>query len=584
MGGAQLLAVIQSAARCGVPIVQSCMQRLLWHCNQVLFKQLTSWMVHGKLLDPYNEFFIKQHGSQVQQPQAAPDSSQQVQQQREASAQEALLNWHQSFQVYDPAVPPHISAAAAESVAFIGKAVLLLKNPAGAFRGAELLQYRDTLEFMQALRTLQAAPVFDRVAFERTVEGIRAKVAALLWHLVVVQADLMAHLAAIKDYFLMAKGELYHSFLVDARKALAAPPRPHTADADVNIAFQQAALKSTAQHDALFARFRIHWAPPQPPPDPSQRPKTPPPLPGPANAYALPNIEVPRFDANWDSMWLEYQGEWPLGLLITPQVLGRYNALFQMLLRLKRVQLRLEEAWQALSALDQWQERSEAGRRARAEGSGAKATLQDLRQLRHHMSHLISNLQIYIQVDVIESNYSQLEARIAAAQDFSEVERAHANYLHALMQQTFLNTTTICRTIAALFLHVQELCQLVDAATSHANAAALSAELGEDPLQDPAGGSLLTAAEQHKLATTRSNFSQRMTELYTFLHSTRLQDVNKAPHLRQFYLRLNFNEYVSRKIVSAKVVGGSGGPALGRPSIERPASAVAALLAARRGG
>jgi len=37
-------------------------------------------------------------------------------------------------------------------------------------------------------------------------------------------------------------------------------------------------------------------------------------------------------------------------------------------------------------------------------------------------------------------------------QDFSEVERAHANYLHALMQQTFLNTTTICRTISALFL------------------------------------------------------------------------------------------------------------------------------------
>ena len=36
-------------------------------------------------------------------------------------------------------------------------------------------------------------------------------------------------------------------------------------------------------------------------------------------------------------------------------------------------------------------------------------------------------------------------------QDFSEVERAHANYLHALMQQTFLNTATICRTISALF-------------------------------------------------------------------------------------------------------------------------------------
>jgi hypothetical protein len=57
--------------------------------------------------------------------------------------------------------------------------------------------------------------------------------------------------------------------------------------------------------------------------DPSQRVTANAPLPSPANAFALPNVEVPRFDANWDSMWLGYEGEWPLGLLITPQVLGR---------------------------------------------------------------------------------------------------------------------------------------------------------------------------------------------------------------------------------------------------------------------
>ena len=39
--------------------------------------------------------------------------------------------------------------------------------------------------------------------------------------------------------------------------------------------------------------------------------------------YALPNIEVPHFDANWDSMWLGYEDEWPLGLLFTPQVIAR---------------------------------------------------------------------------------------------------------------------------------------------------------------------------------------------------------------------------------------------------------------------
>ena len=58
-------------------------------------------------------------------------------------------------------------------------------------------------------------------------------------------------------------------------------------------------------------------------------------------------IEVPHFDA-WDNLYLELDLEWPLGLLLTPQLLARYNVLFQLLLRLKRVQLRLEGGWQEL--------------------------------------------------------------------------------------------------------------------------------------------------------------------------------------------------------------------------------------------
>ena len=30
-------------AQCGIPQLQSCLTRLLWHCNQVLFKQLSAW-------------------------------------------------------------------------------------------------------------------------------------------------------------------------------------------------------------------------------------------------------------------------------------------------------------------------------------------------------------------------------------------------------------------------------------------------------------------------------------------------------------------------------------------------------------
>ena len=56
---------------------------------------------------------------------------------------------------------------------------------------------------------------------------------------------------------------------------------------------------------------------------------------------------------------------------------------------------------------------------------GVSSSRLPLWQLRQHMAHFITNLQIYIQVDVIESNYAQLQQRIADAQDFMEAERAH---------------------------------------------------------------------------------------------------------------------------------------------------------------
>ena len=41
--GSELLALLHALSRCGSPVLQSVMQRLLWHCNQVLLRQLSSW-------------------------------------------------------------------------------------------------------------------------------------------------------------------------------------------------------------------------------------------------------------------------------------------------------------------------------------------------------------------------------------------------------------------------------------------------------------------------------------------------------------------------------------------------------------
>ena len=63
LAGAAVMRLLALRAHSGVPALQSCAQRLLWHCRQVLFKQLESWLVHGLLLDRAGEFFIRRAGA-----------------------------------------------------------------------------------------------------------------------------------------------------------------------------------------------------------------------------------------------------------------------------------------------------------------------------------------------------------------------------------------------------------------------------------------------------------------------------------------------------------------------------------------
>ena len=110
----------------------------------------------------------------------------------------------------------------------------------------------------------------------------------------------------------------------------------------------------------------------------------------------------------WDALYLEYKIEWPMGLLLTPGVMARYNTLFQFLMRLKRVQLKLEGAWQSLHSMSTHKGAAAVaalrapGGTAVAQGDEAAAAAvarsRELQHVRHQMSHLVTNLQIYIQV------------------------------------------------------------------------------------------------------------------------------------------------------------------------------------------
>ncbi|GIL67009.1 hypothetical protein Vafri_20405 [Volvox africanus] len=557
---ANLINTLHAGTRSGLPAVRQVMGRLLWHCNQVLMQQLAAWMMHGMLQDPHREFFIQPRAQAPQPPQPQQRSQQQFREDEGAGSdaaagggagagggrgggdagweggssasssgrmddEAAYREWHGGFQVNPRFLPLYVSHDLAETVLFVGRAVRVLRRPSGqtgtATRGGsaaaaaasagavggsgtvpELMPLQDMLQFGQAFTVLQSEPELSAARLEMLVEGLRAHVARLLWRLLVGRAGLLPHLAALKDYFLLARGDFWQIFLAESRPLMGAPPRLQSVDADLAVPFSRSAAKSSAEGDPLLAAFSLRY------------------LRG-AEAEAAFQVStgkgataghvVPPLDPAWDPLVLEVRLDWPLGLLLGRDQLRRYNQLFALLLRLRRMQGQLDDAWKDLRIMDRQLQRDSSS-------SVPGGRMRDLQDLRNNMAHLVANLQIYIQTDVIEVNFSTLENKISTCQDFSELERAHTIFLSTLMVQSFLTVRSLCSVLADIFQDVAQLAKLVSRA-------------GCDPQR----------LEFPEIARVRGNFLRHASGLYNTISSQRMIDSFRAPHLAQLVTRLNYN-------------------------------------------
>lgn len=73
----------------------------------------------------------------------------------------------------------------------------------------------------------------------------------------VVKADLAVHLNSIKDYFLLAKGEFYQTFLMEAKHIMGLPPRTSAQD-DLNMGpLQQTISKLGLEDDPIMNKFKM---------------------------------------------------------------------------------------------------------------------------------------------------------------------------------------------------------------------------------------------------------------------------------------------------------------------------------------
>nr|GMD19971.1 gamma-tubulin complex component 4 [Ipomoea batatas] len=466
----------------------------------------------------------------------------------------SLSDWHLGFHISLDMLPDYIPMGVGESICFAGKAVRVLRNPSPTFQfdsvvshqqtqrgsqksqeftekissqknsvdvqsvGEDLLPQSEADKIESLLQDLKESSEFHKRSFETAIDSIKAIAASHLWQLVVVRADLNGHLKALKDYFLLAKGDFFQSFLEESRQLMRLPPRQSTAEADLMAPFQLAALKTIGEEDKYFSRVSLR-----------------------VPSFGIPlksaQLDLPKANVNadgdlggqtdgslemsldgWDGISLEYSVEWPLQLFITQEVLSKYQRIFQYLLRLKRTQMELEKSWASSMHRDHSEFAKHRNDHSKSPASQHRRQhIRPMWHVREHMAFLIKNLQFYIQVDVIESQWNVLQSHIQNSHDFTELVGFHQEYLAALISQSFLDIGSVSRILDGIMKLCLQFCWKMEN-------------------QEDSGNT-------DELEHIAEEFNKKSNSLYTILRSSRLAGSQRAPFLRRFLLRLNFNSF-----------------------------------------
>jgi len=495
--GCSILELLKENSNCGIPAVKECLESILHICHGVLYKQLSAWMLNGILLDPYKEFFVADQ--QIQD--ASTSKSSGVDDEDEVdgammSTNKELFNemddlsiQHeevQRFSILPTMLPTYIPLRVADKILFVGRSVHMLKDTEALKsyhyhgKATNILQGREG-EFLQRLHLLQKQPQLSIPALETEIDQIKLCVAEQLWTLVVEDADLVKHLKLMKEMYLIGRGELFLTF-IDNAQMMKAPPST-TVAYDVNAAFKQSLAKIltySEEYENLFSMTLDLTAPVEKDKD--------------------------TIPTSWDYLKMNYKPPWPLHLLFTPNVMEKYSTLFSFLLKVRRTQIKLQGIW----ALQMTHKRS-----------ANTCITANTWSLQRHMSFFVDNLQYYLQVDVLETQFAHLLKTIAKKHDFESIHSSHDNFLVNMHTQSFISMKKVYASLNKVLNICMQLCELINTNRDH--------------WQD------MDISRVDQLSKEFHLHSSLLFRMLSSVHSHQT-----SAHLAQLLLRVDFNKFFTR--------------------------------------
>ncbi|XP_078091688.1 gamma-tubulin complex component 6 [Mustelus asterias] len=229
----------------------------------------------------------------------------------------------------------------------------------------------------------------------------------------------------------------------------------------------------------------------------------------------LPEMFKPNAPDVLNCLELRYKVNWPLNIVITESCMSKYNKIFSFLLQLKHMFWTLKDVWFHLK------------RTALVNRSSNSAQLHQLQLYRHEMQHFVKVIQGYIANQILHVTWCELGHKLSSVGNLDELHRTHAEYLNkgifrGLLTEKAAPVMNIIHNIFSLILKFRN--QLISQAWQY---------------------------DADKQMTMHPNFAVMQQSYKTFKHYshflfkvvTKLVNRGYQPHLEDFLLRINFNNY-----------------------------------------
>ncbi|XP_048410223.1 gamma-tubulin complex component 6 isoform X2 [Stegostoma tigrinum] len=206
---------------------------------------------------------------------------------------------------------------------------------------------------------------------------------------------------------------------------------------------------------------------------------------------------------------------WPLNIVITESCMSKYNKIFSFLLQLKHMFWTLKDVWFHLK------------RTALVNRFSNSVQFHQLQLYRHEMQHFVKVIQGYIANQILHVTWCEFVHKLSSVGNLDELHRTHAEYLNkgifrGLLTEKAAPVMNIIHNIFSLILKFRS--QLISEAWQY---------------------------DAEKQMTIHPNFTVMQQSYKTFKHYshflfkvvTKLVNRGYQPHLEDFLLRINFNNY-----------------------------------------